>query len=258
MSGIWWRSQISRISAKSSSTCILSTSAAWPCFSLPLILITIDRQDHVLKAIRTLLPDPAHYKQAITDFYSFKDRRGVFHATARCWDYIDEDWTFWFSIKDEAPILARLAIRILTTTANSVPSERAFSTMKLQHTKLRNRLVPSRVDKLVFIHINRHILAAGPKAIHQATENEVLQLERDLALLVGEEYLHIDLQKQQEDAPASEAFVDESQSNAVAISPGSDGRIQASQTGKRPASVSFMQRAGLWAHRTLFYGHPGP
>ena len=85
-----------------------------------------------------------------------------------------------------------------------------------------------------------------------------MQLERDLTLLVGEEYLHIDLKKQQEDAPASEAVVDESQSNAVAISPGLDGRTQASQAGKRPACVSFMQRAGLWAHRTLFYGHPGP
>jgi hypothetical protein len=51
-------------------------------------------------------------------------------------------------------MIAKLVIRIFTTVANSVPSERGFSTMKLQHTKLRNRLFPSRVDKLVFIHIN--------------------------------------------------------------------------------------------------------
>ena len=146
-------------------------------------------------------------------------------------------------MKDEAPILAQLAIRILTITANSVPSERAFSTMKLQHTKLRNRLAPSRVDKLVFIHINQRILAAGPKAIHQATEEEVLQLERDLAILVDEEYLHTELQKQQEDTLASEAVVqyDEPQSHAVAANPGSGGGTQASQAGKRPASVSFTQ-----------------
>jgi hypothetical protein len=204
--------------------------------TLRLILTTLDRQDRILEAIRTLLPDPAQYKQAVTEFYSFKDRRGVFHATARCWDHIDEDWTFWFSMKDEAPILAQLAIRILTTTANSVPSERAFSTMKLQHTKLRNRLTPSRVNKLVFIHINQRILAGGPKTMHQVTEDEVLQLERDLAVLVDEEYLHSELQKQQEDTPAREEVV-----HAVPTNPGSDGGTQALQAGKRPASVSFTQ-----------------
>jgi hAT family C-terminal dimerisation region len=94
---------------------------------------------------------------------------------------------FWTSIKDDAPTLANLAIRILSTAANSVPSERAFSTMKLQHTKLRNRLLPSRVDKLVFIHINRRILTEGPKRLYEMAEQEVLQLERDLAVLLATE-----------------------------------------------------------------------
>lgn len=174
-------------------------------------------------------------------------------------------------MKDEAPILAQLAIRILTTTANSVPSERAFSTMKVQQTKLRNRLVPSRVDKLVFIHINQRILAAGPKAIHQATEDEILQLERDLAILVDEEYLYTELQKQQadiggahaaeeKDTLASEAVAqyDEPQSHAVAISPGSDRGTQASQAGKRPASVSFMQGRGFGRIEPFFTGTQAP
>jgi hAT family C-terminal dimerisation region len=114
-------------------------------------------------------------------------------------------------------VLAPLAIRILTTTANSVPSERAFSTMKLQHTKLRNRLSPTRVEKLVFIHINRRILAGGPKAVHSMKEEEVLQLERDLAVLVDEEVLYSELAQLQQDIL---------------------------QAGKRPASLSFTQGPG--------------
>jgi len=222
-------------------------------------LTTSDRQDRILEALRTLLPDPAEYKQAVTDFYCFKDQRGVFHATARCWDHIDEDWTFWFSMKDEAPVLAQLAIRILTTTANSVPSERAFSTMRLQHTKLRNRLTPSRVDKLVFIHINQRILTEGSKGIHQVTEDEVLQLERDLAVLVDEEYLHSELQKQQ-DIPAREEVVqyDEPQSHTVATNPGSDGGTQASQAGKRTASVSFTQGRRFGRIEDHFGGNLAP
>jgi hypothetical protein len=182
-----------------------------------------------------------------------------------CWDHINEDWTFWFSIKDEAPVLAQLVIRILTTIANSVPSERAFSTMKLQHTKLRNRLVPSRVDKLVFIHINQRILAGGPRAIYEVREDEVLQLERDLALLVDEEYLHSELQKEQdtpatEDTPAREKVVqyDEPQSHTIATNPGSDGRTQASQAGKRPASVSFTQGRGFGRIEDHFGGTLAP
>jgi hypothetical protein len=114
--------------------------------------------------------------------------------------------------------------------------------MRLQHTKLRNRLTPSRVDKLVFIHINQRILTGGSKGIHQVTEGEVLQLERDLAVLVDEEYLHSELQKQQ-DTPAREEVVqyDEPRSHTVATNPGSDGGRQASQAGKRTASVSFTQ-----------------
>jgi hypothetical protein len=222
-------------------------------------LINPDRQDRILEALRTLLPDQAQYKQAVTDFYCFKDQRGVFYATARCWDHIDEDWTFWFSMKDEAPILAQLAIRILTTTANSVPSERAFPTMRLQHTKLRNRLTPSRVDKLVFIHINQSILTGGSKGIHQVTEDEVLQLERDLAVLVDEEYLHSELQKQQ-DTPAREEVVqyDEPRSHTVATNPGSDGGTQASQAGKRTASVSFTQGRRFGRIEDHFGGNLAP
>jgi len=50
--------------------------------------------------------------------------------------------------------------------------------------------------------------------------------QRDLAVLVDEEYLHSELQKQQEDTPVSEEVVqyDEPQSHTVATNPNSDGK----------------------------------
>jgi hypothetical protein len=49
-------------------------------------------------------------------------------------------------------------MRLFEIPANSVPSERAFSTMNLTHTSYRNRLTVENVDKICYIHINRRIL----------------------------------------------------------------------------------------------------
>jgi hypothetical protein len=49
------------------------------------------------------------------------------------------------------------------------------------------------VDKLVFIYINQRILIKGPKRLYKMTEQEVLQLERDLAVLLNEGYLYSEL-----------------------------------------------------------------
>jgi hypothetical protein len=57
-----------------------------------------------------------------------------------------------------APQLSSLSLRVFHALANSVPSERAFSSRNLVHNALRNRLGPERADQLCFIHINRRIL----------------------------------------------------------------------------------------------------
>jgi hypothetical protein len=56
-------------------------------------------------------------------------------------------------------LLAQFALRLCHTVANVVASERAFSAWGLQHTKIRNRLDADRVDKLVYIRMNRRALS---------------------------------------------------------------------------------------------------
>ncbi|KAI0998220.1 hypothetical protein K3495_g9976 [Podosphaera aphanis] len=66
----------------------------------------------------------------------------------------DKPKEFWMSIRTEAPHLSQLALELLHTPANSVASERVFSTKNLLHSKLRNRISGETKDKLCFIYIN--------------------------------------------------------------------------------------------------------
>jgi hypothetical protein len=65
---------------------------------------------------------------------------------------------FWQLHFNHNPALSKLADRILNTLANSVPYERNFSSLNILHTKLRNALTVERVDKLLYIQINRRTL----------------------------------------------------------------------------------------------------
>ena len=68
-----------------------------------------------------------------------------------------------------------MARRLFQTPANSVPSERAFSTMNYIHSDLRNRLTTERSHKLQYIFINKRALEnMGPK---EWTEEEMLSIE---------------------------------------------------------------------------------
>ena len=68
-----------------------------------------------------------------------------------------------------------MARRLFQTPANSVPSERAFSTMNYIHSDLRNRLTTERAHKLQYIFVNKRTLEnMGPK---EWTEEEMLLAE---------------------------------------------------------------------------------
>ena len=67
--------------------------------------------------------------------------------------------------------------------ANSAAAERAFSQMNLQQTKVRNRLEPHRVEKLLFVQINkRQFRTEQPPKITQEflLEEEDNEIERVL------------------------------------------------------------------------------
>ena len=89
-----------------------------------------------------------------------------------------------------SPNLGPIARRLFQTPANSVQSERAFSTMNYIHSDLRNRLTTERAHKLQYIFVNKRALEnMGPK---KWTEEEML-LAKDMHIAEETERLEQNL-----------------------------------------------------------------
>ncbi|XP_068312542.1 uncharacterized protein [Pyrus communis] len=61
---------------------------------------------------------------------------------------------WWIMYGTDAPTVRKLAIKVLSQTASSSACERSWSTFALIHTKQRNRLAHSRLEKLVYCYNN--------------------------------------------------------------------------------------------------------
>ena len=61
---------------------------------------------------------------------------------------------WWVMYGDSAPTVRKLAMKILSQTASSSACERNWSTFALIHTKQRNKLAYSRIEKLVYCYYN--------------------------------------------------------------------------------------------------------
>lgn len=65
---------------------------------------------------------------------------------------------WWNLLKSRYPLLSSVAIKVLSIPASSAASERNWSTYNFIHSKLRNRMVVDRAEKLVYIYWNIRIL----------------------------------------------------------------------------------------------------
>ena len=61
---------------------------------------------------------------------------------------------WWLNYGESAPILRKVAIKVLSQTTTPSNCERNWSTFSLIHTKVRNRLTMQKLNKLVYIHYN--------------------------------------------------------------------------------------------------------
>jgi hAT family C-terminal dimerisation region len=95
---------------------------------------------------------------ALKELDEFREKTGRFYSKLWCWQLAEDASVFWNSATILAPTIGPIAIRLMSTPATSVPSERAFSILNLVHNKLRNRLSTERVDKLQYIYINERVL----------------------------------------------------------------------------------------------------
>ncbi|CAL8167815.1 unnamed protein product [Prunus armeniaca] len=84
----------------------------------------------------------------------------------------------WWNLHgDSAPNLQKIAMRILSQTASSSACERNWSTFALIHTKQRNRLAYTRLEKIVFCYYNMKLKLRDEEAeMNKVAENDYIDL----------------------------------------------------------------------------------
>jgi hypothetical protein len=118
-----------------------------------------------------------------THFALWREQLTPFEKGAFCWKFAGKGAReFWVSTINRTKALGILCNRLFSTPANSVPSERSFSTQNFIHTKIRHKLKPDRVDKLTYIYMNSRVFdgrTEGNQHILTADEEEQLEEEMD-------------------------------------------------------------------------------
>ena len=96
--------------------------------------------------------------QVLYELSEYIGRCGGF-AKKHLWSGLNQmpiNW--WNLLKSRYPLLSSVAIKVLSIPASSAASERNWSTYNFIHSKLRNRMVIDRAEKLVYIYWNIRIL----------------------------------------------------------------------------------------------------
>src|SRR5436305_10545624 len=86
---------------------------------------------------------------------AYYTRSKAFQQDQEAWAMGKDPGLFWQMHYDDSKELYLLATRLLHTLANSVPSERSFSSMYILHSKSRNRSTVERVSKMLYIQVDR-------------------------------------------------------------------------------------------------------
>lgn len=92
----------------------------------------------------------AEWAEILQHIFDFQNRKHLFNPTTDLWnpDLVNSPWLWWQYARSGCYKLATLNIRIYSTPANSVPSERAFSTMNYLLNKFRAKSSVESVDKI--------------------------------------------------------------------------------------------------------------
>ncbi|AQK62152.1 hAT transposon superfamily protein [Zea mays] len=92
----------------------------------------------------------------------FQNREGPFSKklarTFQNYDYNPGRASWWRLYGTETPALQKMATRILSLTSSSSGCERNWSGFEGIHTKKRNRLTTTRLNKLVYIQFNNRLM----------------------------------------------------------------------------------------------------
>ncbi|KAF5706007.1 transposase [Fusarium mundagurra] len=116
----------------------------------------------VQEYLQKQLENDDEYHRALSEFTHFRMRTGgpdgLFNKHSAVYDDGFRPAMAWQCLLNQGSTLARVAMKVINTLANSVPSERSFSAISFIHTKARNRLTPMHADMQAFIFMNDRVL----------------------------------------------------------------------------------------------------
>ncbi|XP_057962975.1 uncharacterized protein LOC131154305 [Malania oleifera] len=143
--------------------------------------------DAVYKVFNTIKPHSPGLDQIGNEIIIFRDAKRSFgEAAAKAVRATMALADLWMIYGSSAPILRKLALRILSQTTSSSACERNWSTFALIHTKQRNRLVYSRLQQLVFCYYNMKLRIRDMEAeMDKVAEQDPLDL-LDISVELGD------------------------------------------------------------------------
>lgn len=157
-------------------------------------------KEHLIKSF----PVFEDYHRALKEFTHFRMRTGgpdgLFSEESIVFDDSFKTQVAWQCMIAQGSILAPLAVRILSTMANYVASERSFPATNFIHTKSRNRLTTDRANMQTFVFMNERVLErlADPSMVRKRRwedleEKDWLDLEDSYVELFSKQadsYMH--------------------------------------------------------------------
>lgn len=103
--------------------------------------------------------DADDHANAVSELTKFKLKEGMFSLEiVQKMATNQAAWKWWLTNGGSAPTLRRLAVRILAQCSSNSGSERNWSTYNYVHSTIRNRLLSSRAEKLVYMYCNHRLI----------------------------------------------------------------------------------------------------
>ncbi|KAH1249212.1 putative plant SNARE 11 [Glycine max] len=132
-----------------------------------------------LKCFKRFFLDMDVRRKVNIEFANFSDGREGFDDLDSLNDRGQMDPKAWWLVHGiNAPILQKVALKLLAQPCSSSCCERNWSTYSFIHSLKRNKMAPHRAEDLVFVHSNLRLLSRNTPQYHQE-ETKMWDVARD-------------------------------------------------------------------------------
>ncbi|KAF7812630.1 DUF659 domain-containing protein/Dimer_Tnp_hAT domain-containing protein [Senna tora] len=170
--------------------------------------VTVER----IKCLKRYFPNSDDRRKVNIEFANFSDGREGFQDINCINDKSVMDAKTWWLIHGvNAPILQKIALKLLGQPSSSSCCERNWSTYSFIHSVRRNKMKPKRAEDLVYVHTNLRLLSRKPPQ-YKTGESSMWDIAGDEFSPIDDEHGILEVANLSLDEPELERviFIDES------------------------------------------------